>query len=300
MPLKKFIPAIIIGRIPRYIFSAYAGKFLFETKFYASTQMSAILLGAMQGLTEFLPISSSGHLVILEHFLKLPIGTEEMAMFDIILHGGSLLAILVYFWKDWIKVLKEVWQMIIKRKITKDSLTLKLIIGTIPAIIGGLVFADIITGPLRNLHSIGIFFIILSILFFYSAWKGRKNKKTEVSLKQSLLIGFTQSLALIPGVSRSGITIATGTIAGIKRDVAAKFSFMLGGVAIMAANVYALFSVRNGAVVPETNFVIIGFIASFAFSLGAIIFLIRYLQKHTLRLFAFYLLFVGVMILSFM
>lgn len=300
MPLKKYIPAVMIGRIPRYFITAYAGAFLYKTKFYATTEMSALILGALQGVTEFLPISSSGHLVIVEHFLKLPIDQVEMAMFDIILHGGSLLAIIVFFWKDWINVFKEIWRMISKWTFDKNTLAFKLVLGTIPAIIGGLIFAGAITGPLRNIHSIAIFFIVLAVIYFYAAWKGKNNKEENISVKQSFIIGCTQALALIPGVSRSGLTIATGVIFGIKRDIAAKFSFMLGAVAVLAANVYALFSIGGGTIVPNLKFTLLGFSTSFIFSLLAIAFLIKFLQKHTMRAFGFYLLLIGILILSFM
>jgi undecaprenyl-diphosphatase len=300
MPLKKFLPAVMVSRIPRYFITAYAGVLLYKTKFYATTEMSALILGAVQGVTEFLPISSSGHLVIMENFLKLPIGPEEMAMFDIILHGGSLLAIIVYFWRDWVDVFKEIWRMIRKLTFDKNSLAFKLILGTIPAILAGLAFGSYVTGPLRNLKSIAILFIILAVLYFYAAWKGKKNEKEKVSLKNSVLIGCAQALALIPGVSRSGITIATGVISGIKREVAAKFSFMLGAVAILAANVYVLFSIGGGAVIPHLKFTLLGFGTSFIFSFLAIAFLIKYLQKHTMRAFGFYLLLIGILILSFM
>ena len=300
MPLRKFIPAVIIGRIPRYIASAYAGKFLFETKFYATTDMSAIILGALQGITEFLPISSSGHLVLMEHFLHLPIGHEQLAMFDIILHGGSLLAILLYFWRDWIKVLKELWKMLTKWTCDRSSLAFKLIIGTIPAIIAGLAFGKYVTGPLRNTTSVAIMFLILAVLYFYAAWKGKRNEKEAISPKKSVLIGCAQALALIPGVSRAGSTIAIGVILGLKREVAAKFSFMLGGVAILAANVYALVSIGQGTAMPDLKFTVFGLVASFIFSFMAITFLIKFLQKYTMRSFGVYLLIVGVLILSFM
>lgn len=300
MPLRKYIPAIIVGRIPRYLISASAGALLYKTKFYATTEMSAIILGALQGVTEFLPISSSGHLVLMEQFLHLPIGHEELAMFDIMLHGGSLLAIVIYFWKDWVKVVKEMWHMVTKWQCDKSSLTFKLVLGTIPAIIAGLSFGDYVTGPLRNTTSIGIMFLILAFVYFFVAWKGRNNKKESVSLKNSVLIGCSQALALIPGVSRAGSTIATGVFLGLKRETAAKFSFMLGGIAILAANVYALISVGNGATIPNPTFTMIGFGTSFIFSLLAIAFLLKYLQKHTMRAFGIYLMIIGALILSFM
>jgi undecaprenyl-diphosphatase len=300
MPFWKFLIGVLIGRIPRYFVTAYAGALIYQTKFYATTEMSALILGTLQGITEFLPISSSGHLVIMEQFLKLPIGPKEMAMFDIILHGGSLLAIIVYFWRDWINVLKEIWKMLSKWTFDKNSLAFKLAVGTIPAIFAGLIFGEAIRGPLRNLHSIAILFIFLSLLYFYAAWKGRKNESENVTLKKSVIIGLTQAVALIPGISRSGVTISTGVITGIKKEIAAKFSFMLGAVAILAANVYALFSIERGAIIPNLRFILLGFGTSFIVSFVAIIFLLKYLEKHTMRAFGVYLLLVGILILSFM
>ncbi len=299
MPFWRYMLGVFLGRMPRYLVTAYAGTLLYKTKFYATTDMSALVLGFFQGITEFLPISSSGHLVIMEQFLKLPISASEMLTFDIFLHGGSLLAILIYFWKDWVNVLKEIWKAIVKKYIDKQSLTFKLVIGTIPAILAGLMFGNMVEGPLRNLKFVAIFFIIIGIFYFYAAWKGRKGQKDEVSLKNAVLIGCAQALALIPGVSRSGITISTGVASGLKRHTAAKFSFMLGAVAIFAANIYNIFSIRNGAIIPDTQFILIGTITSFVFSLASIAFLIKFLQKYTLRTFAVYLIIIGTLILSF-
>lgn len=300
MPFGRFFLGVIIGRIPRYLLTAYVGAWLYKTQFYTSVDMSAVILGALQGITEFLPISSSGHLIIMESFLKLPITLDQMELFDIFLHGGSLLAIVIYFWKDWVNVFKEFFAMIKNRKLNKNSMTFKLVIATIPAIIVGLLFKDYIGGPMRNLHSIATFFIIIGIIYFYVAWKGENNKENNVSTKNSLLIGISQSLALIPGISRAGSTIATGVFLGLKREVAARFSFMLGGIAILAANVYALVSINNGAIVPDLKFTLIGFCTSFIVSFITIAFLLKYLQKHTLRAFGYYLIIAGSLIWMFL
>jgi len=300
MPFYKFIIAVMIGRFSRYYIVGLAGILVFKTKFYATTEMSALILGTLQGLTEFLPISSSGHLVILENFLNIPLSARDMATFDIILHGGSLVAILVYFWKDWLNMIKETWLMIRKLSFDKESMAFKLILGTIPAIIAGLLLGKSITGPLRNIYLIAFWFIALSVIYFYASWKGRYNKAEHVTLKKSAIIGCAQALALAPGISRSGLTIAAGVIFGLKREIAAKFSFMLGGVAIFAANVYALISIEKGAEIPPVKFILLGFGASFIFSLLAIAFLLKYLEKHTMRAFGLYLLLIGVLILSFM
>ena len=298
MPLGKFTIGVLLGRMPRYIVTGYLAKIIVETKFYATTEMSAIILGALQGVTEFLPISSSGHLAIAEHFLKLPeaISATDLEIFDIFLHGGSLLAILIFFWRDWLNVLKELWHMIAKRTFNKNSLAAKLIIGTIPAIIAGLMFGGAIGSQLRQIHYIAAFLILLSVFYLYAEWKG-SGEKEEVNLKRSLIIGVAQALALIPGISRAGTTIATGMLFGLKREIAAKFSFMLGGIAILAANVYAIFSIHNGAAMPHTTFTLIGTATSFVVSLLAMSWLLKFLTKHTLRSFSFYLMLLGGLIL---
>jgi undecaprenyl-diphosphatase len=300
MPLGRFLIGVIIGRMPRYMLTAYAGAKFFESKFYATTDMSALILGGLQGLTEFLPISSSGHLVLMEHFLKVPIPASQLITFDIFLHGGSLIAIILYFWKDWVHVFKELWQMIKKAHLDTGSLAFKLAAGTIPAILAGLAFGGAISDNLRSLNSVATFFILIGLIYFYAAWKGKKNTHETVGLKKSIWIGVAQAFALIPGVSRAGITIATGVTLGLKREAAARFSFMLGGIAILAANVYALTSLQNGAPLPNSQFILLGTLSSFAVSYLAIYMLLRFLQKYTMRAFGVYLILAGGLILSFL
>ena len=299
MPLGKFTLGVVLGRMPRYLITGYASVLIYKTKFYATAEMSAIILGTFQGITEFLPISSSGHLAIMEHFLKLPttMGAIDLELFDIFLHGGSLLAILIFFWRDWLHVLKELWSMVRRLKFDKNTLAAKLIIGTIPAVIAGLIFGGAIGNQFRQLSYIAIFFIIIAIFYLFAEWKSSHNEKSEVNLKRSLIIGAAQALALIPGVSRAGTTIATGMLLGLKREDAARFSFMLGGIAILAANVYAIISIKGGAVMPNLAFTLFGTGTSFLISLCAIAWLLKFLQKHTLRSFAFYLMLMGTLIL---
>lgn len=301
MPFGRFMIGTIIGRMPRYMLTAYLGGKLLESKFYATESMSAIILGSLQGVTEFLPISSSGHLVVMEHFLKVPMAARELITFDIFLHGGSLIAILIYFWKDWLQVLKEIWQMIRKFHLKTNTLAFKLAAGTIPAIIAGLAFGDFISNKLRTLHSVAFFFILIGIAYFLAAWKGKKNAEESVSLKKGIIIGCAQALALIPGISRAGSTIATGVSLGINRETAARFSFMLGGIAILAANVYALLTPNGGeATLPDLKFVLFGAGSALATSLLAIHFLLRFLKKHGMHAFGIYLILVGSVILSFL
>lgn len=299
MPFKKYIVGVILGRMPRYFFMAYIANFLIEKQLITGKNTSALILGLTQGITEFLPISSSGHLVVLQEFLTMPIATSDLLTFDIFLHGGSLAAIVLYFWKDWLKVIKELFGMVKNLKLKTDSLSFKLAVGTLPAIFAALLFEDQISSQLRNLTSVSIFFIIIGCLYFYTSWKGKKNHIQTVGLKKSILIGFAQAAALIPGVSRAGSTIAMGVSLGIKRDVAAKFSFMLGGIAILAANIYALIGISE-ATLPPLDFVLTGAITSFISSFGAIYLLLKFLQKYTMRAFGVYLILAGVSILSFL
>lgn len=300
-PLRKYILGVCLGHLPRYfLFGALVNSFL-KTKFYATPQMGAMLLGTLQGLTEFLPISSSGHLILMEAFVKLPFSStsESMQVFDIFLHAGSLLAVLVYFWRDAIEVAKGVWEAITQRN-WSNNLFIKLSIGTLPAIVFSLFFKDALMGDAsRDFLGIGIGFILSGLFYLFVEWKATKAEYETVTLKKSALIGIAQAIAMIPSISRSGATIGTGLLLGIKREAVAKFSFLLGGVAILAANVYTLFSLRNGTVSwPDPTFSLIGAATSFVVSLAAIHWLIKFLQKHTLRPFAFYVILLGVLILT--
>jgi undecaprenyl-diphosphatase len=292
MPFLRYTIGILLGRVPRYLLTSYAVLLVTKTKFYTSVNISAVILGALQGLTEFLPISSSGHLAIMEHFVKLPpnITAGNLEIFDIFLHGGSLLALIIYFWKDWIKVIKELWFMITRRIFKKDTLTAKLIIGTIPAVFAALIFKDLFENQMRSIFYLVAGFILNAIIYLYAEWRSKNNTRDTVTLKQSFYVGLAQALALIPSVSRSGFTLVTGMIMGLKREAAARFSFMLGGVALVAANIYALLSLIHHPVMPGLSFTLIGTTTSFIASLLTISWLLKFLEKHTLRPFAFYLL----------
>lgn len=300
MPFSRFITGVFFGLVPRYLVLAYAGARFFETKFYASTDMSAIILGALQGVTEFLPISSTGHLVIMEHFLRLPVPASHLATFDIFLHGGSLVAIVLYFWRDWLRVLKECWHMLKKFRPDTNSLAFKLAAATVPAILAALFFGDTLNNSWRSLHAVAVCFLITGFLYFYITWKGRNNAHETVGLKNSILIGLAQVIALIPAISRSGMTIAAGIGLGLTRQAAAKFSFMLGGIALLAANVYTLLTLSKTAPLPDLNFIMMGTATSFIASLLAIYLLMKLLEKYTLRPFGIYLILAGSFILSFL
>ncbi len=261
----------------------------------------AFLLGALQGLTEFLPISSSGHLVIAESLLKLPV--ENLKSFDIAVHFGTLLAIVVYFWQDIVGLWQAFWSFFSKKEHSpvihaNQKLILQLILASIPAIIFALLLSDWLDLKFRHPLSVAIFMITVAFIFFLAEYIFSKSKTKNISLRQAVIMGFAQCLALIPGVSRSGITISSGLMQGVKRDEAARFSFLLGGVAILGATVFAIIAIiRKKYSLPASGVLLIGISSSFIFGLAAIAFLMRFLKTHKLNIFGYYRIVLGILLL---
>jgi len=247
--------------------------------------LQSIILGLLQGITEFLPISSSGHLVLIEKLFGLNV--EELKDYDVALHIGSLLAILIYF-------RKTIWQIL-----TSDrKYILYLIIGTIPAIIAGITLEDKIDAMFRNTLSIGITLILVGIYFLIAEHFKQKSKSYKlqpISYKLSALIGLAQMFALIPGVSRSGSTISTGILLGLDRKQAAEFSFLLGSIAISGAGLLTGLKLEGNFDLHTT---IPGFAVSFIASYFAIRFLMKFFEKNTLRPFAYYRFVIGALAIA--
>lgn len=263
----------------------------------------ALILGIIQGVTEFLPISSSGHLILVEQFLDLKV--ETLKVFDVTLHVGTLLAILVYFWKDVKEMLLTVCRLFVGKLKMSDpyaKLILFLIIGTIPAVIFG-VFGNWIDEHFRNFKSVGILMLFVAVVFLLAefVYKKSSNKKSAVGKwYQALIIGLAQALALIPGISRSGSTISAGLFQGVERAAAARFSFLLGIPAMIgAALLTAMDVVKNGDVNVGTLSLTVGFFSSFIFGLLSVYFLMAFLKKHSLKIFAIYRIALAIAVLSF-
>lgn len=252
----------------------------------------AILLGILQGITEFLPISSSGHLIIAEHFLGLDV--ENLRSFDVIVHLGTLFSILIYFRKEFKNLFTEVLRF--------DFSTLKLlIIGTIPAVIIGFSFANEIDDFFRDIKMVAIAMIFAGIFFLVAEFLSKKVQLSKVlNWKKSLFIGLVQAVALIPGVSRSGTTISGGLMAGLSRVEAAKYSFMLGSIAIFGAGVLTFKDVvSEGLYLPSASIIIVGLISSFLSGYFAVSFLMKFLATNSLRVFSVYLFILGFGVLLF-
>lgn len=250
----------------------------------------ALVLGIVQGLTELLPISSSAHLFLIPWIFNWP----EIGDFDVALHFGTLLAIGIFFFKDWIALIKGGYRQVVKKeKSTEGRMFWYIVIATIPGGAIGFLLDHFAEGLLTNQFIIGIALIVMGIILYIVD----KNAKSEVeyknmNFKQTFLIGLSQALAFIPGVSRSGITMTTARMMGVKRESAAKYSFMLSAPIVLAATLYKIKDFAFG----ELSFYI-GVLASFIVGIIVIKFLLEYLQKGSFKVFALYRIVIGLIVL---
>jgi len=242
----------------------------------------AVILGVLQGLTEFLPISSSAHLILLPWMM----GWEELGItFDVVLHGGTLLAILIYFRRDWLEVGAEALGILRSpgRLLRGDSLLEAIAVGTLPAIFVALIFKDLIERyariPIVTVFTLSLF----GLLLWWADRKGRTDRPLSgIHLRDGLLIGLAQSLALIPGVSRSGITITGALLLGFSRSDSARFSFLLAGpIMVLGAAAGILDLVKEGEQAPVgIGALIAGVLASFVVGYFCIKYFLRFLASR--------------------
>jgi len=251
--------------------------------------LQSIILGILQGLTEFIPVSSSAHLIILPWFFKWE-GAVNTLSFDVALHFGTLIALLSYFRKDWIALLKTMGK--------KDSLIWHILIATIPAAAIGLMFREKIA-EIRSpfVITFTLSFVAVLMIIVEIAKKGAQGMGMEkISRKDAVIIGIAQAFALVPGVSRSGITIVAGLMRGLKRETSARFSFLLSTPAVAGASLLeARELTRSGDIEPDIF--IVGIITSAITGYIAIKYLLRFLQNHSLKPFAYYRFFIAFVII---
>ena len=256
----------------------------------------ALILGIVQGLTEFLPVSSSAHLNIFPWIF----GWELTDSFDVALHLGTLLAIILFFYKDWIKLIKGGYDQVVnKKRTTEGRMFWYIVFATIPAGILSLVLDKIagkIIGDNLNVEMliIAITLIVMGIILYIVDKKAKSEVSyKKINLKQSMLIGMSQALAAaFPGVSRSGITMTVARALNIDRESAAKFSFMLAAPITLAAVVFDL----NKFTFNLAFFV--GVISSFLVGVVIIKFLLNYLKKGSFKVFAIYRVVIGIIVIG--
>ena len=253
--------------------------------------LKTVILGLIQGLTEWLPISSTGHLKTAEHFLNLNVPI----LFDVILHVGTLLVVLVFFRNDVKKIISALYLLDFKTE--HGRLIPLIIVGTIPTALIGFVFGDSIEAIFQIPFPIGLAFILYGITLYLTKYS--KEKRSDINYFQAFLIGTAQGIAIIPGISRSGITIAIALLLGIKREKSFRYSFLLSIPAILGAFIFTLYTQLEELTAARLGWTEI-FIGTFAATLVgylALNFLWRVLSKRKFHLFALYCWLIGVSLL---
>ena len=263
-----------------------------------SSYIQAAILGLIQGFTEFLPISSTGHLVIGRDLLGWP---DQGLEFDMVMHFATLFAVLIYFWSDW----KEFHMALVSKSKTKSSLEHRLLlkyilIATIPAILGALLMKDIAEGIARETVYVAAALIIVGILFIVVEKVARPRRNlNKVTIWDTISVGIAQAAAVIPGVSRSGATISAGIYQGLKRDQAAKFSFLIGAPTILMAGGYSLLHVISSPPADlDITVLLIAFATAFISGYIAIKFMLDFLKTHSLIPFAIYRIILGAILIG--
>jgi len=236
--------------------------------------IQALILGIIQGLTEFLPVSSSGHLALFQNY----IGNVDVG-FDVVLHLATLLAVVIFFFKDILLLIKGFFSFDWRNEDFRTSIFI--VIASIPIAFIGYFFRYYIYGFFSNLYVVSIGFFISGMFLFVASFSKAKSK---LGLGNTFVVGVTQALALIPGISRSGSTVSTGMLLGIKRDKAIRFSFLLAIPAMLGAFILNFTDIKTLEIWPF----LIGFIAAFFAGLFAIFVFIRYLKVERFRYFAYY------------
>lgn len=263
------------------------------------TIFQAVVMGLVQGLGEFLPISSTAHLILVPWFLGWNAELFKELSFDVALHMGTLLALLIFFWRDWVRLIAAAWNGLLQGRVTTDSrLFWYLVVATIPGGIFGLLFEKAADTYLRNELLIAAMLILMGIVLYWADRQGRKRLRVEqATLGASLLIGLSQAVAIIPGVSRSGITMTAGLASGLTREAAARFSFLLSAPIILGAGLVEVPHLLKTPGVVNLTFGI-SVIMSFLAGMASIGFLLRYLQTKSFLPFVWYRLLLGVLVIA--
>ena len=264
------------------------------------TPFESLALGVVQGLTEFLPVSSSGHLILARELLGA--NTESGLAFDAVLQLGTILAVYIFFWREVHDLLLTAWRLVSGswRKVSRAerSLFFGILFGTIPAFVFGLLLEKTMDTVFRSALLVAITLIAGSILFIL-AEHCAKQKSTQATPKQAWWIGCFQTLALVPGVSRSGSTISGGLFLGLTREAATRFSFLLSLPVITGSGLLKLWEIHKHGAADFSSFgLALGFMAAFIVGYSCIAWLVGYLKKHSLMAFVWYRLALAAVVLA--
>jgi undecaprenyl-diphosphatase len=256
--------------------------------------IEAIVLAVVQGLSEFLPISSSGHLVLVPHFLGWP---DQGLAFDVAVHVGTLLALLLYFRREITAMLRAWLGSLVGRHDRNSRLAWQILVGTLPVGIAGLLFGDYVEQNLREPLFVAATLAVFGLLMYAADRLGRGNgNEYSLSWPQAIVIGLAQALALMPGTSRSGITMTAGRALGLSRSGAARFSFLLAVPGIAAAGVFEGAKLLGSGHPVDWTPILVGMLLAALSGIACIHFLIRFIERIGLLPFTIYRLLLAALI----
>ena len=279
--------------------------------------LKVIFLGIVEGITEWLPISSTGHLILVEEFVKLNVSQEFWDMFMVVIQLGAIFAVVVLYWKDlWpfrnkkpkhenvTKVEKAAGVLCRFVKIDKMIMWFKILVSCLPAIIIGLPFNDFIDEKFNNWFVVSVMLIVYGVMFlivedYNEKRQAKYNSISEITWKTALFIGIFQVLSLIPGTSRSGATIIGGILVGASRTVAAEYTFFLAIPVMFGASLLKIVKFGMNFTSWEVVILLVGMVVSFVVSILAIKFLMGYIKKHNFKVFGWYRIVLGIIVILF-
>jgi undecaprenyl-diphosphatase len=261
--------------------------------------IQAVVLGVVEGLTEFLPVSSTGHLTIAEKLLGLDVADTTVTAYTAVIQMGAILAVVVYFWTDIWRIAKAWVQGLVKPELRgrlDHRMGWYIILGSVPIGVVGLLAKDVITGPLRSLWVVAAALIAWSAVMLYAERRGRQVRgEKDLTLKDALVVGLVQCVALVPGVSRSGATISTGLLVGLDRVTATRLSFFLSIPALFAAGLFELKDAVGGNIgIGQT---VVGTVVSFVVAYATVAWLLRFVAGNSIGKFVPYRVALGVVLL---
>lgn len=260
----------------------------------------SIILGLVQGITEFLPVSSSGHLIVMHNFFNFTLADE--LFFDVMLHMGTLVALFLFFYRDIYFLIKGFFESLTNWNLSNDNnqkMAWLIILASVPAFIVGYFFNDWIDNYFRDIRVVVFMLVLVSFIFFITERFAKSNKdRSDMNRIDALIIGMAQVLAFIPGTSRSGITIVGGMFRGLKRAEAAKFSFLLSAPVIFGAGAHQIL----GAGAYQGSYIVLvsGFLAAMISGYLSIKLLLKFLENYSLRSFAWYRILLALVIFVFL
>ncbi len=261
--------------------------------------LQAVGLGIVEGLTEFLPVSSTGHLTITEKLMGLPIDADSITGFTAVVQFGAIVAVLLFFRDDILRLLRAAVagvQDADARQTSDWQLVIAVIVGSIPVGVVGLLAKDAISGPLRDLGVVAAALILFSPVMVFAERRARGGRtEQDLTVRDAVVIGCVQAIALIPGISRSGATISAGLLRGFDRVAATRLSFFLSIPALTAAGLYELKDALSGGVGAGPT--IVGTVVAFFVAYASIAWLLRFVAHHSIAAFVPYRVVLGVVIL---